>query len=280
MKQNYSFTKRVSAIAATSSLKSFLKSTFRLLPLICLLAISGNAWGAETIFELNYSEQSTSHNLFSVNTIQSKYVYSNNSKIEGWNLFSFAKDVSYIVKNELGVKITAISVSGVADNNSNKSTTITISDGTNSITTGSSSWNNRKSTDLTTKAFSASNVANLKMDKGTEYTFTTTYNIGMKIAITYEPIDTPTPPSYTVTYDANGGTCDRTSDTYTGEALTLPTPDRGGITSLVGMMLIITLLQVLMLLLRMLLLLHNGLSKHTPSVSICRVMVRLLLSKR
>lgn len=228
MKQNYSFTKRVSAIAATSSLKSFLKSTFRLLPLICLLAISGNAWGAETIFELNYSEQSTSHNLFSVNTIQSKYVYSNNSKIEGWNLFSFAKDVSYIVKNELGVKITAISVSGVADNNSNKSTTITISDGTNSITTGSSSWNNRKSTDLTTKAFSASNVANLKMDKGTEYTFTTTYNIGMKIAITYEPIDTPTPPSYTVTYDANGGTCDRTSDTYTGDALTLPTPDRGG----------------------------------------------------
>lgn len=196
--------------------------------LLCVIAFATNAWGAETIFELNYSEQSTSHNLFSVKTIQSKYAYSSNSNIEGWNLFSFGKDVSYIVINKLGVKITAISVSGVADNNSNKSTIITISDGTNSITTGSSSWNSRKSANLTTKVFSATNVAKLKMDKGTEYTFTTTYDIGMKIAITYEPIDTPTPPTYTVTYDANGGTCDRTSETYTGEALALPTPDRGG----------------------------------------------------
>ena len=36
--------------------------------------------------------------------------------------------------------------------------------------------------------------------------------------------------SYTVTYDANGGTCSPNSDIYTGTALTLPTPTRTGYT--------------------------------------------------
>ena len=39
---------------------------------------------------------------------------------------------------------------------------------------------------------------------------------------------TSKPSSILVKYDPAGGTCDRTSDTYTGKALTLPTPDRGG----------------------------------------------------
>ena len=56
MKQNYSFTKRVSAIAATSSLKSFLKSTFRIIPLLCMLALSGNAWGQSQTYTYDFKK--------------------------------------------------------------------------------------------------------------------------------------------------------------------------------------------------------------------------------
>lgn len=58
--------------------------------------------------------------------------------------------------------------------------------------------------------------------------FTTTTK-GYIYKITWTPASSSSSP-YTVTYDANGGTCSPTSATYSGTPLTLPTPARTGYT--------------------------------------------------
>lgn len=46
MKQNFSFLQRVSALANSCAVTSYIKNALRFLSLLCLLSIGGNAWGA------------------------------------------------------------------------------------------------------------------------------------------------------------------------------------------------------------------------------------------
>ena len=267
MKQNYSFTKRVSAIAATSSLKSFLKSTFLIIPLLCLLTISGNAWGALTIvhtpgvytaadgygqsivtyqerqYEIyGFSSTASSQNFiwagvsttnstdancvlaFATTTAQEKDWISNKVNGRG-SSFSGKKNeeftltgysMNYRSNSELILRVSGydqFSIYG-KDNNAtasnNKHFVIKV-DGVD-VTKDLSTTETVRRYDMTTGEHTISVSA-----LGTSNNVLNGFSLRIAKASTY-----------TVTYDANGGTCDRTSDTYTGEALTLPTPDRGG----------------------------------------------------
>ncbi|MBR4521178.1 MAG: chitobiase/beta-hexosaminidase C-terminal domain-containing protein [Paludibacteraceae bacterium] len=89
-----------------------------------------------------------------------------------------------------GATITAITAEGVAANNSNKTVSFTASDGTTTADGTSESWNNRKSTTMTTgQAFNSANVNNFKCGAGQTYTFTNkssgSYAAGARIVITY-----------------------------------------------------------------------------------------------
>lgn len=157
--------------------------------LTALLFLSSGAWGADFIINC---DAVTSGALFTVDQSYTQYAYSSNDNIAGWKLIN-ASSVPFTLKftNEMGTKITGISFSGVADNNSNKSVVCTISDGSESVNTGSSSWNNRKSASYTTKAISSSNVAKLSSAKDTEYTVTISgYACGFFITVTYESTTT------------------------------------------------------------------------------------------
>ena len=70
----------------------------------------------------------------------------------------------------------------------------------------------------------------IELTVNTSLYFTTTAK-GYIYKITWTPSSSPSSPStYTVTYDANEGTCGTASATYSGTPLTLPTPTRDGFT--------------------------------------------------
>lgn len=248
MKQNYSFTKRVSAIAATSSLKSFLKSTLRIIPLLCMLALGGNAWGA-VLYSTDVVASPYDANVlftkleFSTSAIAWASDYNNYGKTSGSAGYYQLNFTSPITIPASGAKLEVIWGA-----TANRPLNVSINGGSATKIDAVTSTNERSS--VRTATFEIKDITSLTSLKlissggGNVFLF--------KITITGQTS------TYTVTYEPNGGTCDRASDTYTGKALTLPTPDRGGITSLVGTMLIINLLKVLMLLLRMLLSPPNG----------------------
>ena len=146
------------------------------------LVLAGSVW-ADT-FTLDVQTQSTTHATFPINALLPQYQYSSNSSVAGWNLLQVGNGESFVVTNKTGATITAIKIEGVADNNSNKSTKVDVSDGTTTLSTGSSSWSNRKSSSMTSK--NISNVNKLKMAAGTQYTFTNSgYNVGLRVTFTY-----------------------------------------------------------------------------------------------
>ena len=180
-------------------MKNFLKKSLIALA-ACLMTAA--AWADE--FTLDFSTQSTSHETFPINATLPQFEYSGNASIAEWKLLLVDNGASFSVTNVTGATISAIKIEGVCDNNSNKSTVIKLSDGTTELTTGSSSWNNRKSTSMTTK--NLSNINKLKCDAGTVYTFTNSgYKVGMRITFVYTG---GTPP---VTVDVESVSLDKES---------------------------------------------------------------------
>lgn len=254
MKQNYSFAKRVSAIAATSSLKSFLKSTLRdmkhilfsrrivLLFFACVLANNMFAYdapfGSYSIASSTKVSTEGTFNYIATGLYAYRgdtYSFSEGRGIKTQNTTSGL--VFYLDKtNELEVTIkhtessnehdVTLNIYSLAESDyqqfddkknetkgSNRTYTLNLSTPTKQVTISIAA----KNADFTGKATLNSGYYAIVAtgDKSN------TYFSNIKF--------TASSPSYTVTYDANGGTCDRPSDTYTGKALTLPTPNRGGV---------------------------------------------------
>ena len=153
--------------------------------LVMSVANVGMAWGADITIN---SSTSSSDALFSVSETMTNYTYSGYWEASA-KLIKFNTGSSITVTNVTGATITAISVEGVADNNSNKTVNFTGSDGTTSAVTSSGSWNNRKSTTLTSKPLNSTNVNKFKCDAGQTYTITnnssSSYNAGARVVITY-----------------------------------------------------------------------------------------------
>lgn len=138
----------------------------------------GEVWGAEKT--IDSSTQSTSDVDFPINSTLDSYTY-------GTNMMALGKGCSFSITNKNGYTVTGISIIGIAQNNETKSSTIVVSDGVNSINTGSVDWANRKST-ATVKVLEEVNT--LSSAKNTVYTFTngntsSDYALGIKITITY-----------------------------------------------------------------------------------------------
>ena len=236
MKQNYSFPKRVSAIAATSSLKSFLKSAFRIIPLLCMLALSGNAWGTDFTLYASGSAPKLPMTQDGI-TISGASTGTKN----GTNQCSdcgLPSEKIYIVSLASGGLLTIDAGEGktiqkivlVIGRNSSGSTESDFGHG--AFSNDKSSW--AEFSNLSAKGYDyCSTITVTPTNKYRYYSFgrgqigstrpskqseARIYSISVMLASS----------TYTVTYEPNGGMCDRTSDTYTGEALTLPTPDRGG----------------------------------------------------
>jgi len=155
-----------------------------------LLLCTPCAW-AET-FTIDCTT-SSSDALFAVSGNGTQYDY--DSRWTSSNLIKMDQGDAISITNVTGATITAISVEGVADNNSNKTVNFTVSDGTTSAATSSGSWNNRKSASMTSKDFNATNVGKLKHGEGQTYTITnnssSSYNAGVRFVITYTPAATP-----------------------------------------------------------------------------------------
>ena len=80
--------------------------------------------------------------------------------------------------------ISSIKVIGVYDDNGDtKTATVTISDGVNSVNTGSQTWNGRKNT--TASEFTISDCTSLATAANTSFTVTTTGKLGVNLLITY-----------------------------------------------------------------------------------------------
>lgn len=272
MKQNFSFLQRVSAIAASSSLKSFLKSTFRLLPLICLLAISDNAWGLETIGITSTLGTKSSPGSETITGVSGKLEvtkivgksqndtllqYDQGDKVMycGSNTSQYAAPsynskkssskfqqnvyVGYKVTVADGYKYSLSSLNMKLATSANYTWKVVISDKddkilyeTSAFTIGNYNKSNATNYSLA-QTFTGAEQPSLQNLKGVFYVRTYVYisSTGKYMCFPEFTIagDLQNEVNLiTVTYDANGGTCDKNFDTYTGEALTLPTPNKGG----------------------------------------------------
>lgn len=272
MKQNYSFPKRVSAIAATSSLKSFLKSTFRIIPLLCMLALSGNAWGLETIgitSTLGTKSSPGSETITGVSgklevtkivgksqndtllqydkgdkamycgSKTSQYAAPSYNSKKSSSKFQQNVYVGYKVTVADGYKYSLSSLNMKLATSANYTWKVVISDKddkilyeTSAFTIGN--YNNSNATNYSlAQTFTGAEQPSLQNLKGVFYVRTYVYisSTGKYMCFPEFTIagDLQNEVNLiTVAYEPNGGTCDRTSNTYTGEALTLPTPDRKG----------------------------------------------------
>ena len=195
-----------------------------------LLTVCSGAWGDE-LFTLN-SDVTTSDTTFpfSSDGALDKYTtYNSNSK-----LFKVEKNGTTVkFKNKNGYEITAITVDGVAHNGSDKTATITISDGSHTASTGEVSMHARGDADgdITT-GVTMTGVTSLLHGVNQEYTVSSSYAVAIRLNITYTTSGGGAT-KYTVTYDVNGGgSCATASETQAsaGAALTLPTPTWTGYT--------------------------------------------------
>ena len=106
-----------------------------------------------------------------------------------WKLIKFEKNISIEFTNITGATISAIKFEGLADNNSNKSAIISVSVGNKQVQTGSGSWNNRKSTSLSSQTIISSKLKSIPEInvKGAKFSVSANYALGLRITITYTP---------------------------------------------------------------------------------------------
>ena len=133
------------------------------------------------------------------------YSYDNNywAKKNGSEVISLTNGGSFTFANSTGATITGITVKGVADNNNNQTSTVTITDNSShSVTTGSTTWKNRKNTEPTSVTITTG-IGSLNSAANSTYTVSNSgYNLGVQIEITYSGGAT----KHSVTYNLNGGT--------------------------------------------------------------------------
>lgn len=217
MKQNYSFTKRVSAIAATSSLKSFLKSTFLIIPLLCLLTISGNAWAlGTTVYSLPSGD-----NYYSayeiIKTNPNNYNWVNKNGSPGNSGASYTAPTGWLdggsnkpgygyatVRNDRSMSFyvtncTAIVILGAA-NSSARTINLSVVEKSTSVEVGSVAT--LSGTDIKELKYNSS------LEASKEYVVTVSASDGSnakfyQIKLTGASSSTPT--TYPITYDLNGG---------------------------------------------------------------------------
>lgn len=167
--------------------QSVLANSLRTVILLFVLALSCGAWGESVV--LDYSTASITHSLFPLTTAQSQYEYKDNANVATWKLIKFEKNISIEFTNITGATISAIKFEGLADNNSNKSAIISVSVGNKQVQTGSGSWNNRKSTSLSSQTIISSKLKSIPEInvKGAKFSVSANYALGLRITITYTP---------------------------------------------------------------------------------------------
>lgn len=184
--------------------------------LVSLFIATQSAWGATLL--INSDNVKTAD---ISNGDLGQYAYSSNTNIAGWKLCSFAKEPEYTFTNSKNYTIQSITFEGVRVNNNNGEATITISDGITTAT-GKTTWNNRKSTTLTTLTIELS-----KLSIGNTFTIKTTYDLALRFTITYTA--SPSSPStYTITYNTNGGEAIAQVTNATALPNPLPTTTKAG----------------------------------------------------
>ena len=147
--------------------------------LTLLLAVCSGAW-AES-FELN-SDVTTTNPTFPVVAATTAYSSYNTSQ----KLISIPKGGTFQFKNVNGYEITSITVEGVAHNNSAQTKTVTVSDGTNTYSTGAVSWHARTSGttgDLSSNAVTS--ASSLLHAANQVYTVSADYALGIRLVINY-----------------------------------------------------------------------------------------------
>ena len=183
--------------------------------LVSLFIATQSAWGVTLL--INSDNVKTAD---ISNDKLAQYEYSNNANIATWKLCSFTKESAYTFTNSKNYTIQSITFEGVAVNNDNKEGTITISNGTTTAT-GKTTWNNRKSTTLTTLAIDLS-----KLSIGNTFTIETTYGLALRFTITYTASSSST--TYTITYNTDGGDAIAQETNATALPNSLPTPTKEG----------------------------------------------------
>ena len=98
------------------------------------------------------------------NTELSQYTYSSNSLVADWKLCKFNENTAYTFTNTINVVITSITFEGVVDNNNDRSQSVTISKGAEALTS-QITWNNRKSTSLSSTTIDVSSLSISKDSK-------------------------------------------------------------------------------------------------------------------
>ena len=164
------------------------------------------------------SDVSTTDATFPVGAALTNYTYGNADTgpvtQASAKLINLGNGASFTFTNKTGVIIKSVIAEGVAQNNSAKNTTITLSDGTTTATTGSNSWNAQKKTDTYTPSYSSyslkigesTDLSSLKHGIDQVYTVSASgYQVGMHLIITYEE-DTTTP--VTLSFASASGSLD------------------------------------------------------------------------
>lgn len=167
-----------------------MKNTFRLFctifcTIFCILTIpSAPARAADLLVNSDNVNDESAIFKNAGNTL-SQYTYNDNTSVAGWKLCAFKKDNAYTFTNTTNVVITSITFEGIADDNSDsKEGKITISDGTNSVTS-SKTWNGRKNSSLTSLKM---DVSSLSFSQNSTFTITTDRQLGLRFTITYAAI--------------------------------------------------------------------------------------------
>ncbi len=182
-------------------MKQKIKQVQSLLLLLILTVVStANAWGdTQTIKAGTVSSGDFTYTSLPV------YVYDDAywAKKTNSEVISISSGGSFSFTNSGGATITGITVKGVAQNNSDQSSTITITDNSShSVTTGNITWKNRKNTEPTSYDIT-SGINSLNSAENSTYTVTNSgYNLAIQIKITYSGGAT----KHSVTYNLNGGT--------------------------------------------------------------------------
>ncbi|MCI6323916.1 MAG: InlB B-repeat-containing protein [Bacteroidales bacterium] len=93
----------------------------------------------------------------------------------------FEKDKAYTFTNTTNVVITSITFEGVVDNNNDRSQSVKISKGAEALTS-QITWNNRKSTSLSSTTI---DVSSLSISKDSKVTITADYGLALRLVVTY-----------------------------------------------------------------------------------------------
>ncbi len=167
----------------------------KILSLLMLLVTIVSGARAET-FTFK-SDASTTDENFPVGAALSLWSYSGKTDSKFINVSS---NGTFTFTNPKGYTITGATAVGFAQNNSDKSATVTLSDGTTTATTGSNTWANRQTalesaSSYALKIGESEDLSSLAHTSATTYTVTVTgYALGMHLILTYTT-DEPAPAS-------------------------------------------------------------------------------------